>query len=52
MSFITAYLYTNYTTMKPECAMDEMTVAWFGVIWPISILILPAAIYDYKHEKI
>lgn len=49
MSSITAYLYANYTIMKPECAIDDITVAWFGAIWPLSILVLPAAIYDHKH---
>lgn len=49
VGIIDAILWGKYTVMEPDSALDAMTVGFMGAIWPVSLFMLPAAIYDHKH---
>ena len=44
------WLTATKTDLQPECAMDVMTVIWLAMVWPLSIIALPAAMIDFKNK--
>jgi hypothetical protein len=45
------FLWTKHSNIQPKDTTDWVVIIWFSLLWPASIIMLLASIYDNYHKK-
>lgn len=51
ISAINLYGWAEHSDVPPNDAVDWVVLSWLSLLWPVSIIMLIASIYDNYHKK-
>ena len=51
ISAVNLYGWAEHSDIQPNDATDWIMLSWLASLWPVSIIMLLASIYDNYHKK-